>query len=417
VRRPVIVLVILAVLGAGVLGAFVLYRLHEGRDVRGSSTAEFTFTPAPQRPVALPTTIPWPMYGFDGTRTRSVALALKPPFRKIWTNHAGSLVEFPPSIGYGRLYFSTNAGRFMAVNLKTGKTAWKYESHRCVAATPAIGTRQRGTVYEAFLNRPPCNAVSGGHGADGVVIAFAAGFGKIRWRKTIGPSESSPLLVGDRLYVGDWRGDVWALDARTGRTVWRMHTGGAVKGAVAAAYGRLYVGSYDGHLYCLLPATGKVLWRSAAQPRLYGGSTFYSTPAVAYDRVYIGSTDGKIYSFGATTGKLRWSHSTGGYVYASPAVWNGLVLAGSYSNRFYAFDAATGDVRWSFDAHGKISGSATVIGNVVYFATLNRHTYALDARTGTQLWTFPDGKYTPVIAVPGRLFLVGYGQVYGMVPR
>jgi outer membrane protein assembly factor BamB len=417
VRRPAIVLAVLAVLGAGILAAFVLYRLHEGRDIRGSSTAEFTFTTTPERPAALPSTIPWPMYGFDETRTRAVALALRPPFRRLWRNHAGSLVEFPPSIGYGRLYFSTNAGRFTAVNLKTGKTAWHYDSHRCVAASPAIGTRQRGTVYEAFLNRPPCNAATGGHGSDGRVIAFAAGFGKIRWQATIGPSESSPLLIGDSLYVGDWNGDVWALDARTGKTIWRTHTNGAVKGAVAASGSRLYVGSYDGHVYCLSRASGKVLWRSAAQPRVYGTSTFYSTPAVAYDRVYIGSTDGKVYSFGATTGTLRWSHSTGGYVYASPAVWNGLVLAGSYSGKFYAFDAATGDVRWSFDAHGRISGSATVIGNVVYFATLKQRTFALDARTGKQLWTFPDGKYTPAVAVEGRLFLIGYGTVYGMVPR
>jgi outer membrane protein assembly factor BamB len=412
VRRPVLVLVLLAVFTAGIVGALVLYRLHQERDVRGSSTAEFTLTTAPQQPPQLPTSIPWPMYGFDATRSRSVGLALRPPFRTIWRYHAGSLVEFPPSIGYGRLYFSTNSGRLTAINLKTGKTAWRYDSHRCVAASPAIGTRQRGTIYAVFLNHPPCNATKG----DGEVIAFAAGFGKIRWRKTIGPSESSPLLLGDRLYVGDWRGDVWALDARNGRTLWRFHTGGAVKGGVAAAGGRLYIGSYDGHLYCLSPG-GKLIWRATAQPRLLGNGRFYATPAVAYDRVYIGSTDGKVYSFGAETGKLRWSHSTGGYVYASAAVWNGLVLAGSYDNRFYAFDAATGDVRWRFDAHGRISGSATVIGNVVYFATLKRRTYALDARTGKLLWSFPDGKYTPVVAVPGRLFLIGYGQVYGMVPR
>jgi outer membrane protein assembly factor BamB len=98
-------------------------------------------------------------------------------------------------------------------------------------------------------------------------------------------------------------------------------------------------------------------------------------------------------------------------------VWNGLVFVGSYSKRFYAFDAATGDVRWRFDANGQISGSPTVVGDVVYFATLKRRTYALDARTGKPLWTFPDGKYSPVVATRGRLFLVGYARVYGMVPR
>jgi outer membrane protein assembly factor BamB len=356
------------------------------------------------------------MYGFDASRTRSVDLPLKPPFRTVWRYGAGSLVEFPPAIAYGRLYFSTNAGSFAAISEKTGKRAWKVEMHRCVAASPAIGPHAHGTIYAVFLNRPPCNAQSGGHGNDGLLVAFSAGRGTIRWQRTIGPSETSPLLIGDRLYVGDWNGDVWAFDANNGRKLWRRHIGGAVKGAIASAGGQLYVGSYDGHVYCLSRA-GTQLWRGSEQPGVYGQGNFYSTPAVAYGRVYIGSTDGKVYSFGATSGKLIWSHSTGGYVYASPAVWNGIVFAGSYSGRFYALDAATGVERWSFHANDRISGSATVIGNVVYFATLKKRTYALDARTGKLLWSFPDGKYTPVVAVRGRLFLIGYGTVYGMVAR
>ncbi|HEY6463251.1 MAG TPA: PQQ-binding-like beta-propeller repeat protein, partial [Polyangiaceae bacterium] len=93
------------------------------------------------------------------------------------------------------------------------------------------------------------------------------------------------------------------------------------------------------------------------------------------------------------------------------------------SGNFFAFDAGTGDVRWKFHAGGPISGSATVVDGVVYFATLhethlkNGRTYALDARTGQELWTFPDGKYTPVVAERGKLFLIGYGVVYGMVPK
>ena len=278
-------------------------------------------------------------------------------------------------------------------------------------------------MYETFLNRPPCNALNGGHGGDGEVIAFSVGHGKIHWRHLIGPSESSPLLVGNRLYVGDSKGDVWAFDSNHGRVVWHRHIAhGAIKGALAYAGGHLFVGAYDGHVYCL-SRTGRVLWRGSAQPRLFGGSDFYSTPAVAYGRVYIGSTDGKMYAFGAASGHRLWSHSTGGYVYASPAIWRQRVLVGSYSGTFYALDAGTGEPRWTFKAGGPISGSATVVGHVVYFATLqekhlkNGRTYALDARTGKLLWTFPDGKYTPVVAVRGKLFLIGFGVVYGMVPK
>ena len=420
-RRLVIVLAAAAVLLGGALAAYVIVRLREGGDIRGSTTREYVTTQA--APAPPPANVPWPTYGYADDRTRSVQLDLRPPYRTLWRYQAISLVEFPPAVGYRRLFFSTNAGTFTAISEKTGKYAWKYRSHRCVAASPALGPHAHGTVYEAFLNRPPCNAQNGGHGVDGEVIAFGVGRGKIHWRHRIGPSESSPLLVGDRLYVGDWNGDVWAFDANHGRVVWHRHVAhAAIKGALAYAGGRLFVGAYDGHVYCL-SRTGRVLWRGSAQPRLFGAARFYSTPAVAYGRVYVGSTDGKVYAFGAASGHRLWSHSTGGYVYASPAIWRQLVLVGSYSGRFYALDAGTGEPHWSFDAHGPVSGSATVVNGVVYFSTLkqkglkNGRTYALSARTGKLLWTFPDGKYSPVVAAKGRLFLVGYGVVYGMVPK
>ena len=420
-RRLLIVLAAVAVLLAGALAAYVVHRLHQGANIVGSTTTEYVTTA--RHEAAPPAATPWPTYGLTPDRTRAVELPLRPPYRTVWRYQAGSLVEFPPSIGYHRLFFSTNKGTFTAISEKTGKYAWKYRAHRCVAASPAIGPHAHGTVYEAFLNRPPCNAQNGGHGIDGEVIAFSVGLGKIHWQHTIGPSESSPLLVGDRLYVGDWNGDVWAFDSNTGRVVWRRRIShAAVKGALAYSGGRLYVGAYDSHVYCL-STSGRVLWRGSAQPRLFGSSDFYSTPAVAYDRVYIGSTDGKVYAFGAATGDRLWSHSTGGYVYSSPAVWKERVFIGSYSGTFYALDTGTGEPDWTFHAGGPISGSPVVVGDVVYFSTLsdahlkNGRTYALSARTGKELWSFPDGKYTPVVAVKGRLFLVGYGIVYGMVPK
>jgi outer membrane protein assembly factor BamB len=421
VRRLILVLAGLAVLAGGVLAAFVIHRLQEGGNVRGSASTEYTRTTIDNRPPARANAVQWPTYGYDQEHTRSVDLPLRPPYRPVWTYHAGSLVEFPPAVGYGRLYFATNSGRLVAISEKTGSRAWIFKAHRCVAASPTLGPHAHGTVYEVFLNTPPCNAQGHGHGVDGKVMAISAGNRHVHWQHTIGPSETSPLLVKDRLYVGDWNGVVWAFDANHGRVLWRHRVGGAVKGAIARSGNRLFLGAYDGHVYCLSAKDGHVIWRASGRPRLYGKARFYSTPTIAYGRVFIGGTDGKVYAFGATSGHLLWAHDTGGYVYASPAVWRQEVLIGSYSKRFIAFDAATGDVRWSFKANGKISGSATVVGNVVYFATLagkkEGRTYALAARSGSQLWTFPDGKYTPVVAVPGRLFLIGYARVYGMVPK
>ncbi len=400
---------------AGCFVAFVIYKYHQGRDVRGSTTEFVPTETAP--PPTLARKIVWPTFGYDPERLHvGPNVPVRPPFRKVWTSGGASLLEFPPVIAYGRLFFADGAGRVFAVATDSGSRAWTFNGHRCQAASPAVDGMNHGTIFLVFLNRQPCNAKRPG---DGEVIALSAGFRKVRWRRPIGASETSPVVVGRHLYVGDWLGKVYAIDKRNGRIVWTAHTGGPVKGALAVSGNQVYAGSYDGHLYAFDARNGRLLWRASGQPRLFGGGQFYSTPAAAYGRVYIGSTDGKVYSFGATSGKLRWSHSTGGYVYGSPAIWHQFVFVGSYDHTFYALDAATGDVRWRFKANGPISGSATVIDGVVYFASLTKkgRTYALDAQTGRLLWSFPDGRYTPVVADKTHLYLVGYATLYAFAPR
>ena len=402
------VLILLVALGT----AGFLYRKHQGRDIRGSSTVEFVKTEPKQ--AKEPPQVTWPMYGFDTARLRApLAFKVHPPFRRepVWTFRARALLEFPPVIAYDRIYIVNNAGTVFALNQGTGKVLWKYRSHRCSAASPAVGNH---LVFVSLLNKPPCNA---SHGVDGKVIAFDAETGRIRWQRIIGPSESSPLVADNMVIVGDWSHDVYAFTAASGNLRWHFKAGGLVKGAISQSGNRVYFGSYDTHVYALDLHTGKQIWRATSQPRIGRTGTFYANPAVAYGRVYIGATDGKMYSFGATTGKLRWSNGTGDFVYSSAAVWKGNVLVGSYDGTFYSFDAATGDVRWQFHAGGKISGSSSVIDGVVYFSTLSGRTYGLDARTGKVLWTYPTGQYAAVVASKSRLYLVGYSKLYALIRR
>jgi outer membrane protein assembly factor BamB len=409
-RRLIVVALVVVIALAGAGTAYYFHVKQQARDIEGSSTVEFVTTEAAAPPPREPG-IAWPTYGHDAERQRFAnGVQLAPPFRTEWTFRAQSLVEFPPAIGYGRLFFANNAGILFAIGAKNGRRAWKFDSHRCVAASPAL---DRHVVYEAFLNVPPCNRTPSS-ALTGEVVALAVGTGRVLWRHAIGPSESSPVVVGASVFVGDWAGRVWALRRRTGRPRWVTMLRSQVKSGVAISGNRIYVGDYSGHLYSLNKKSGKIVWEAKVQPRFGSTGNFYATPALAYGRVYIGATDGKEYSFGAASGKLRWSQSTGGYVYSSAAVWRSRIYVGSYSHAFFCFDAATGDVLWHFNANGPISGSPTVIAGRVYFATLKGTTYALDAKTGALSWTFPDGKYSPVVADAQRLYLVGYAKLYGL---
>jgi outer membrane protein assembly factor BamB len=406
------VLIVLA--GAGT--AYYLSQHRFGGNVVGSSTEEFD----PSRTVAAPRpgTLVSPVFGGVPQHLHVGVGRLRPPFHLDWLSGGTSLVEFPPAVAFRYLYYASLNGNLIALSTRNGKRLWTVHVGRCEAASPAVNRLSRGSVYETFLNRQPCGRNAARRG-DGELLVVAAGPSHlVRWRKALGASETSPLIVGNRVYVGDAKGKVYCLRASDGSTIWTYRAGGAVKGALAYDRGRLFFGAYDGRLYSLRASDGKLLWRAASNQALFGKrGTFYSTPAVAYSRVYLGSTDGHVYSFGERSGKLRWARATGGYVYGSPAVWQRRIFVGSYDHTFYALDAATGKVLWKFDANGPISGSATVVDGVVYFATLHRRTYGLDARTGKELWTFPDGAFTPVVTDGRHLYVVGWGKVYSFSSR
>jgi outer membrane protein assembly factor BamB len=410
-RRWIITLVavfLLLVAGVAAAALVVWHNRHPGT-IRGSGSTEFETTEAPgatTRPEQQVRQIPWPTYGYDEQRSRfAPGFDLRPPFRTRWKVNVGSLLEFPPVVAYGRAYVGSNDGRFVAVDVRTGKIDWEKKLPRCTAASPTVAG---GVVYQPFMDQAPCGEP---RDSPGFMVAFDADTGRELWRFQAGVIESSPLLVGKLLYFGSWDGKMYAVNVDTHKVAWSFRTGGEVKGGPAYSNGTLYFASYDHKVYAVDARTGKLRWSGSAT------ANFYATPTVAYGRVFIGNTDGRVYAFGASSGHLIWAKATGGFVYSSAAVWQKTVFVGSYSKRFLALDAGSGDVRWSFDANGQISGAPTVLDGLVYFSTLEKKTYALDARTGKKVWEFDDGKYSPVVADEEHLFLTGYRKLYGLTPR
>jgi outer membrane protein assembly factor BamB len=413
-KRVLIVIGLLLLLAGGALAAAWVWNERQTEDVRGSADTEFVETQEPgatTREEEVVNEEPWPTYGFDVARTRFAPdFQHQPPYRRLWELSAGALIEFPPVIAYGRLYFADTRGRVYAVDAESGEVAWRTNFGRFTAASPTVG---EGVVYQPLMNEPGEDRKS----APGYMVALDAETGEEIWRFEAGVIESSPLLADGVLYFGTFDDKLYALDAESGRPRWNFKAGDDVKGGPVLAGGTVYFGSYDGKVYAVDQRSGKRRWESAAQGGLRGAGNFYATPALAYGRVFIGNTDGKVYAFGAKSGNLLWSKSTGGFVYSSAALWNKTVFVGSYDKQLYALDAATGDVRWSFRANDRISGPATVMAERVYFSTLGGRTYALDARSGKRVWTFPDGRYGSVVADAERVYVTGHKRVYALEPR
>jgi outer membrane protein assembly factor BamB len=370
--------------------------------------------PAPQ-PKPRPSDDPWPLYGYDLARTRFFPSSanLDPPLRVGWRFYDGALLEFPPVIYDNTLYFEDEHGWASALSSTNGRLIWHRRIGTLAAASPALDIRHKLVFFTLFSTSP--GARTPGNGA---VVAVLMQTGKVAWSHPLPPgSESSPLVHGLSVFLGDQGGTVRSFRTYDGHLNWAFQASGAVKGGVAFAHNTLYFGDYGARVYAVNAANGGEIWSAA------GGDSFYSTPAVAFGRVYIGSTSGAVYAFWAHSGTTSWTASTGAYVYASPAVADvpGLgptVYIGSYDGHLYAYSADTGGLRWSHGGGGRIDGSATVVGSVVYYSSLGSNTTTgLNWRTGRQVFSFPDGEFTPVITDGKVVFLIGYATIYQMVPR
>ncbi len=138
--------------------------------------------------------------------------------------------------------------------------------------------------------------------------------------------EATPLVVDGVLYAtGSWS-VVFALDARTGRELWRYdpevprETGrkaccDVVNRGVALYEGRVYVGTLDGRLLALDAASGKKVWevQTTDPGRPY---TITGAPRVVKGRVLIGNggaelgVRGYLSAYDAKTGSLIWRFYT-----------------------------------------------------------------------------------------------------------
>ena len=158
------------------------------------------------------------------------------------------------------------------------------------------------------------------------------------WRQRIGPAWSSMLIIGDRLFTQEQRGEtevVLCLDAATGHEVWthpykaRFFDGQAGAGPRSSptfSEGRIYTLGASGVLNCLEAASGQPCWSrdivadSKAPLPMWG---FSSSPLVVDGRVIVyagGPGDKGLVAYRDKTGEPAWSVATGPVSYSSPQI-------------------------------------------------------------------------------------------------
>jgi len=301
---------------------------------------------SPRGAAASEAPINWPQFRFNRLHTgfqpfeTTLNASNVPRLQLAWQAQLGALVNYSsPAVVNGVAYIGSSDGRL-----------WAYPASGCgqqICTTPLWTSTNLGQIIDSPTVK------------NGLVYVG---------------SQTSPSSAAGKL-------DVFRADG-CGHSVcapiWRGVAGtqSILQSSPTVVGGRVYVGAYDDKLY-VFNANG--CGARLCQPQWTGatGGHVESSPTVSGDTVFIGSDDGKLYAFpaagcGAATCQPLWTGSIGEPVFDStPAVSNGVVYVGS-AHHLSAFPAAgCGASRcqplWQGSHQSDfVSGSPAIFGGRVY---------------------------------------------------
>ncbi|CAL9463231.1 Serine_threonine-protein kinase AfsK [Streptomyces sp. enrichment culture] len=275
----------------------------------------------------------------------------------------------------GTVVTATRGGGVQGWEASNGQKLWELTGAQSDFETPeAAPVLHDGTVYVWQDARLRALDARSGRESWSYPVGDAAACGNVPVRVTPAPDGNVYISAGTR---------VLSVDRASGRVRWHFEAPAvflappAFAPGAAVTGGGVYLADYLGTVYALDAATGKDRWRIATEPR-----TSADPVLVAGGNVHLGAGSA-LYTLDAVTGTPKWRFAAGGEITGPPAVADGRVHFGSADHCLYTLDAAGGQLRWKLATGGEIAGAPVAEGGVVYACSKDRCVYALDAAKGT----------------------------------
>lgn len=323
----------------------------------------------------------------------------------------------------GERVFGGIAGDAVALDARTGEVLWRTRVRGTNTSLAARNILVRdGQVYLAEVD---------------AVYSLEAATGAVRWRVPLADQADYARTALDEraFYVGTWGGRVHALSRADGAVLWTFDLGAEwpatmqrrVNGItwagdtlyVAAERTRVPNTSFITGLVVALDArTGREIWRYEG-PNPQNENGIIAPPAVAGSRVLAVEGGRVAFAIGLdrATGRELWRTPLAGSsgIDHELVVVGGIAYGGSSDTRVHAFDVETGRVIWSRSGRGSSIRTLAACGNWLLAGDQGLRVY--DRRTGEVLAAVVNREedfITSGFAVQGdRFFAFSTRAVYG----
>lgn len=238
-----------------------------------------------------------------------------------WQSTIKGEVLSAPAIDAGILVVNSSSGVMKAYNASTGEELWKIDQD-----TPALTLRgisapaiSSGGV---FIGTP-----------DGNVSVYILENGQQGWSAPVGEPtgstefervidvDSSPAVFGDKVYTISSRGNLVALELRTGQVVWERQYSSYTDLLVST--NNIYLTDIKGHVYAVDRLNGTEKWSQLALT-----NRDVTGPVEVGSYIVVGDYEGYLHWLDSTTGEFVARHhldSSG--VHVTPTVQDGIIYS------------------------------------------------------------------------------------------
>jgi len=254
-----------------------------------------------------------------------------------WRFKTRNAVYSTPEVAGSRVVVPSTDGRVYALDARTGRKLWQMKTPRPIVASPVADAT---TVYVGA--------------SDGTFRALDLATGKQRWEfnGVEGFVETRPLLYAGKVIFGAWDEQLYALDTQTGALAWKWRgdrRGDLLSPAACWPVGardKVFIVAPDRQMTALEAATGRQVWRT-------GDYVVRESIGLSADssRFYVRAMNDFIYAFN-TSGDAPekiWERNAGfGYDINSGMLreCQGMLFYGTKNGLLLALDAATGAIAW-----------------------------------------------------------------------
>lgn len=259
-------------------------------------------------------------------------------------------VEATPMINDSVLYIGRIDGMLTAISLAKKDTLWNFETEGQISASPNITTFQnRPTIiigsYDNYLY---CL----NHKTGALINRFESGYyingAAALWSKYV-------LFGGcDALFR--------IIHTKTGKATDSLKTDAYIPSSPAVMGNFCYVGDYNGNMYELFLEDGKISRHRKLTKAASKNGSFVSVPAVSAEDVCYFSDDRNLISLNRKTGKTNWKYMLKGNAGESaPVICRDKIIVCTKTGIVSILNALTGELIWEYDTGEQIVGCPAVI--------------------------------------------------------